>query len=455
MTSIDAGGPTLGDILDSHARGYAQAVRLHLADLGPDVVEDLTGGLEADLADALAEVPLPATTGRGEAQDDVALDLVAHFGPAADYAAELRRAAGLPPALPPAGRSRRGVRARLAARRAALVQRWARMWQPLTSMPQWAALRGLGRELRPVWWVLRGWVVGAVLVVWFGTGGPPSLLPRATGDALIMAACALVSVQWARGRWLPRVWLPRATVAATAVAVLAVPFVASATRDQSVHGAGPAASGGYEAGYAAGYDEASMVGYDGYGGIPGEDGVWVDGMQVSNLFAYDANGDPIKDVQLYDDRGRPVRTVTSDGGEEQTWAVPGLEGTWYFRPVVADDGRERWNVYPLRAVPEREMRWDDAGETLQPDVGVQPETMPWPFLKSATAVGGQQAGPDEPDDEPDDGAGDEADAGAQDDGDGKAPGPTPTPDSRGVSSGGTTEARGTVVVGQISGRPTP
>ncbi|MFP3714969.1 hypothetical protein [Puerhibacterium sp. TATVAM-FAB25] len=51
---------TTGNLLDAHVRGYAQAVRLHLADLGPEVVEDLTDGLEADLAEALADrMPWP------------------------------------------------------------------------------------------------------------------------------------------------------------------------------------------------------------------------------------------------------------------------------------------------------------------------------------------------------------------------------------------------------------
>jgi len=64
---------------------FAKAVRRELTDLGPDTLDDLTDGLEADLADKLAD---------GEPLGD----------PAA-YAAELRAAAG----VEPRGRKRRGV----------------------------------------------------------------------------------------------------------------------------------------------------------------------------------------------------------------------------------------------------------------------------------------------------------------------------------------------------------
>ncbi|MCA5892854.1 hypothetical protein LEP48_05730 [Isoptericola sp. NEAU-Y5] len=387
--------PSLGAVLDAHARGYAQAVRLHLADLGPDVVEDLTDGLEADLVDALADATAPLETAVGRApQDDVTLDLGTHFGPADAYAAELRAAAGLPPRVLSDGRRR--SRRTLAARGARLAERWQRAWSPVTSTPQWERLRGLGRDVRPFWWVARGWIVGAFLVTVLG-GGRPSVVPEGAGELLVMALGALVSVQWARGRWIPGSWQPRATVAASVVAVLLVPAVAGTTYRESVAGADPWSGGGsYDAGYAAGRDDARNVAY---GDSWGEDGVWVDGMQVSNLFVYDANGDPIKDVQVFDDRGRAVRTVT-DGGGEQAWAVPDVQGSWYFRPMTADDGRDRWNVYPLRAVPEGGMEWSDDTGLWAPQVGVQPEAMPWPFLKAPTSFTSGGAASSDPSSDP-------------------------------------------------------
>ncbi|TWH33982.1 hypothetical protein L600_001400000390 [Isoptericola variabilis J7] len=222
-----------------------------------------------------------------------------------------------------------------------------------------------------MWWVARGWILGALLVAWLGAGSL-SLVPLTAGQAVVMAGAALVSVQWARGRWFPRTWVPRAAVLASVVAVLLVPAAIGETHGSAVRGTYAYQGGnGYDAGYQAGYSDAHTVSY---GGMPGDDGVWVDGMQLSNLFAYDANGDPIRDVQLYDDRGRAVRTIT-DAGAEQPWAVPEVDGSRYFRPAVSTDGRERWNVYPLRAVPETGMEWTDDG-TWAPVVGVRPEEAP-------------------------------------------------------------------------------
>ena len=82
------------DVLD--VAGYAAAVRRGLVDLGPELVEDLTDDLEADLAEALADERHVAH-GRG---------LLEQFGPPEDYAAELRAAAGLAPAVAQAARVR-------------------------------------------------------------------------------------------------------------------------------------------------------------------------------------------------------------------------------------------------------------------------------------------------------------------------------------------------------------
>ena len=118
--------------------------------------------------------------------------------------------------------------------------------------------------------------------------------------------------------------------------------------------------------------------------------------QVSNIFAYDAAGDPIRDVQLFDDRGRPVRTI-DDGATWNTWSVPDVPGSWNFQPTTSSDGRTRWNVFPLSAVPADEVglgseegdyygpEQDDASYPLPP-TGVRPQDMPWPFLKAPTAI---------------------------------------------------------------------
>ena len=76
-TVIGAAGQVEEDV-----RAYVLAVRAWLGDLPADEVEDLTAGMEADLAERAAESggPLGGLLGQPEA-----------------YAAELRAAAGLPP----------------------------------------------------------------------------------------------------------------------------------------------------------------------------------------------------------------------------------------------------------------------------------------------------------------------------------------------------------------------
>ena len=109
------------------------------------------------------------------------------------------------------------------------------------------------------------------------------------------------------------------------------------------------------------------------------DGVVVDGMQVSNLFVYDAEGNPLTDVQVYDDRGRPVRT-TFDNGFDQYW-FPEATEPWSFVSRVDSDGRARWNVYPLQGAPTSEFTYDDEGLQVLP-AGSSATTPPWPFAKA-------------------------------------------------------------------------
>ncbi|MCF4120020.1 hypothetical protein L1785_03420 [Antribacter sp. KLBMP9083] len=395
---------TSTETLAAHVRGYAQAVRLHLDDLGPDVVDDLTDGLEADLTDSLldrtATVPdagrspsAPGSPSGGVgsgAPGDAVLDLAAAFGPAAEYAAELRESAGLPPRAAQANRLAR----RWALGRAVVVawelgsERWAHAWRPLTSTPAWAGFRDFVRSLAPVWWVLRGWAAAMVLMYPFG--GTPAIWPWSTPGRIVLLAAVVVSIQWGRGRWLPRLsWAPGLLrVASVGAAVAVVPLLLYVSEDR------PSDVGfsSYEAGWSDGYNEAQYSSVSDGGGYGDDTGVWVDGMQVSNLFVYDRNGDPIRDVQVFDDRGRPVRTMTAQG-TAQTWTVPELPGDWFFQPAIASDGRERWNVYPLRAVDVNDVEWvpDESDpewvtEVPRPLTGIQPTTMPWPFLKAPTDI---------------------------------------------------------------------
>ncbi len=400
-----AGAP-VGRAFYGHVHAYAQQVRAHLADLRPDQVEELADGLEADLAEAVVDAPgalprrapAPASDGApagtdgaagaagAEALDDTGLDLVAFFGPPAEYAAELRTAAGLPPTAAPDGvrRPRVGLRRRVRVLGESLAADWRAGWQPVTSTPQWASLTDFLRTLVPAWWILRGWVV-ATLLLWMFGGYEITMLPPDLSARFVVLAAVVVSVQWGRGRWLPTTWLPKVVrPLSVAAAVVAAPLVLHAAA------AGDSTSvGGWESGYRQGAADASngLVSPVALGGEAGPygDGVWVDGAQVSNLFVYDAAGEPLRDVQVFDDRGRQVRTVTEEGASG-AWAVPDVEGTWYFQPALATDGRERWNVYPLRAVAEEDVEYPEGEGRPVPATGTRTRDMPWPFLQAPTAV---------------------------------------------------------------------
>lgn len=113
---------------DVEVRAYARQVRAALADVPADRLTELLDDLEDHLVEVAAECGEP---------------LAVRLGPPAEYAAELRRAAGLAePAATADASWRTGVSAGL---------------DRLTSSPQYAAVRDFLPELRPAWWVLRAW----------------------------------------------------------------------------------------------------------------------------------------------------------------------------------------------------------------------------------------------------------------------------------------------------------
>jgi len=201
-------------------------------------------------------------------------------------------------------------------------------------------------------------------------------VPTAPPTWLLLAGLLVVSVQWGRGLWLPRPgrWLP---VASGALAVLLLPLAVIWASNGAVR---------WQTSYQY-VDSGGTV-------VPQQDGVWVDGMQVSNLFVYDSAGNPLQDVQVYDDRGRPVRTTTDEG--TSPWALPGLDEPWGFVPAEDEDGRARWNVYPLLGAPWDEFDWDRFGVDAQARVPADvlttdPRVPPRPFAKAPAVVGRQPA----------------------------------------------------------------
>jgi hypothetical protein len=317
---------------------FVAHVRSYLSDLSPEEVEELAGGLEADLDERLADSPPGAPP--------------ADLGDPQSYAAELRSAAGLPPRG--AGGGRRGDGPGILTRGAQRAERRFRtMSGPLVDgvrrQPWWPQTRESVVALRPVWWVARAWVF--VRLVDPGAG----VLPSGPGGLLLLLVSVGVSVALGRGLLDEPLgterhgWLRRTFVALNLFALLLLPFALGGV-------------GGVRYVYA---DEG------GAGSVPG---IAVDGSPVSNVFAYDASGNPIPVVQLYDQDGRPLAVYHGDHTDEAgtaRWDVGGRDAA----PWVDAGGQARWNVFPIPGASYPEPTYDANGELQQaavPSVTVPP-----------------------------------------------------------------------------------
>jgi hypothetical protein len=248
---------------------YAAGVRAALADLPAGTRDELL----ADLPDHLAEVA-------GEDEDT---DLTTRLGSPAAYAADLRAAAGLPPA---------GTALRDRARD------WAdRPWARSTAefLP----------ELRPGWWVARGLLAAFMVTVWVGGGVPFWIVlavPAAVGSVLL-GRRAQEDLRW-------RVTGQLLTVATVLVAVVALFLVTATTA--------PTASND------TGYSEPD-------GQVPPGLG------SVTNLYVYGPDGKPLKDVQIFDQDGRPITLESNTDANGNTITTV---------PRYDPGGRVVGNVYP-------------------------------------------------------------------------------------------------------------
>ena len=258
------------------AQSYLDRVGAALADL-PDEER-------ADLLDEL-----------GTHVDEIAAEgtssLEARLGSPEDYAAELRASAGLPPARP---------------RGRAVAHLWAR-GQAWLDRPIVASVRDFLGSLRPAWWVLRGWVAGAV-IAHLTTASPwdYSLLPVPGGAIGFWGTVVaiVVSVQIGRGRIRPanRRWRHTVTALNVVLALALLPVLASLSN-------------------------ASQ--YSVYLGtrrveVPPAEGVYSGGTQVWNIYPYDAAGRMLHDVRLYDQGGNPLSLgLAFDPTKQQTLDAAG------------------------------------------------------------------------------------------------------------------------------------
>jgi hypothetical protein len=327
---------------------FVAQVRSRLADLGEDEREELLGGLEADLSEQVAE-------GSTELGDPWL------------YAAELRAAAGLPEAGRPP--RRRIPRPRIPQRTE--VTGWidgprARFFAQLERHPVGPRIWEVVAALRPVWWVARAWVAMTLVDQ---SAGPwerisliPSLATPGLGPVALLAAIAL-STLVGLGRLWPgsgperplRSRLALLALNGIAVGALCTFSIPSGT-----------------------YFGSSPTGESYYYSGPAQprDGLRLNGAQVTNVFAYDAAGNPLTGVQLFRANGDPL-VVSANGsatgqGRSRTVGCGWLNGS-----------AQLFNVFPL---PQREQRHgtcfaasgEPVSEPIAPFAQVPPVMSPVP-----------------------------------------------------------------------------
>jgi hypothetical protein len=258
------------DDTPAEVEAYLAAVRATLSDLPPAERDDLLAEVEASLR---------------EAADDAGA-IGARLGSPEEFAAELRSAAGL--------HERLGAESRVNVRE--LLGR-------IAADPRVAALRRLGAELAPVWWVVRGYlIVAGLATVWhtswsarypfvprFGSAelGLYPIVPRfggaEVGLALIVLAVAVsvrLGLKWRNDRSSSR----RSVVALNLVClVLLLPV------------------GSYLGDGARGTTNVVVVHEP-----LAQPGLTYNGTPVRNIYPYSLEGKLLHDVLLYDGAGAPI-----------------------------------------------------------------------------------------------------------------------------------------------------
>ncbi|WP_431933075.1 HAAS signaling domain-containing protein [Micromonospora sp. RP3T] len=282
---------------------YVDRVRAALADLPPTLRDELT----EDLPEHLAEV---AAEGDGT--------LVDRLGAPEAYALELRTAAGAEPGGRPA-RLRRLAAAR--DRAATQVRLLDRQLGPLLGHTRVADFL---RSLRPAWWLLRGYLA-ALLIGEMTRSGRAGLLPRLDdsllGGLLLLTGAVLASLWLGRRSGGFTGWPRRLHLVGTAMLVL-FSFAVLADVDRNAG----------EDGYPSYQEVAVDRRYD----------------RIEDVFVYDQQGRLIRDAQLFDQNGVPIRlgwpTCLDAAG-----AVPAPRNAYPYCPELAPFGPPA--VTPAPAAP--------------------------------------------------------------------------------------------------------
>jgi hypothetical protein len=292
------------DTIDRDVARYATAVRAAFADLPAPERELLLEDLEDHLQEVAAEAGGP---------------LEERLGTPAAYAAELRASAG----PPGAGVAAAAGRARPRRRASRVARRLRRSWRGTMANPAAAAVAEFLPELRPAWWVLRGYLAVLAASALLGSLYPddaqganfpvPELFGSQLLGLLVTVAAVVVSVRLGR-RGPATGWRRGLAVAGNAALGLFAVFML-------VDLGARVTSHDYPAQLVTVYQRDPS-------------GLRAHGREISNIYAFDAGGKPLRDVYLIDQDGNPVVATHNDN--------PFLDP----RELVDGDGNEVANRYP-------------------------------------------------------------------------------------------------------------
>ena len=285
--------------LPPNVAAYVEALRAELSDLAPEEREDLLSEVEPSLLEAAADDDEP---------------IAARLGPPADFAADLRVSAGLPPAPRAAGAQPDS------GRRATLRE--------LARHPAVNRTANVLRELAPVWWVARAYVAVAALALVTGQSASDvagyaryAEVPRLGSPAAGLLVLALATVASIAAGIAARRHPGRrrgALIAVNAVlVVLAIPVVEQLAEAES-------------------RQFPANAYYDAFTAPPPEQpGLHYDGVALDNVYAYDRAGRLLQDVRLYDSNGRPLDWGVNFANPDR-------------RPVTDAEGAPVFNAFPIR-----------------------------------------------------------------------------------------------------------
>jgi hypothetical protein len=303
---------------------YVREVRAELADLPAEDVDDLTGGMEADLSELAME------SGG---------DLIGRLGTPQLYAAELRSAAGLPERVAGSPARRRPLGERMDQARASFAL--------LTERHAWVrSVLAFLTSIRPAWWVLRGYL--AAWALWSFLAGMWGVWPHGFSQLVVEVVAVVVSVQLGRG-WMAHWAMTRPLLMLGNATAVIVALVASSAGVTSGEPSFPVAT-----------DSALQ-------------GVSLNGQQVGNIYPYDSEGRRITGVRLFAQDGRPLDAdlgIPPDANGSPT----GLDANGSPLGFVRDtSGTPVLNAYPHALVgPDP---WQVQGSTdplLEPPAWIPP-----------------------------------------------------------------------------------